>query len=86
MGCLVTGRVRFGSCRLKHGQGCSKVMPARRRQMKKLGQAAVMTLSHVLCARITEALSLRASDFYWRGKCVIICALKGQPQAGCTCS
>ena len=42
-------------------------------------------LWEVLCARITEVLSLRASDFHWRAKCVTICALKGQPQAGCTC-
>ena len=41
-----------------------------------------VTLTHALCARITEVLKLKASDFHWSGRTVTIAALKRQPQAG----
>ena len=41
-----------------------------------------VTLTHALCARITEVLKLKASDFHWTGRTVTIAALKRQPQAG----
>jgi len=40
-----------------------------------------LTLTHVLCARISEVLALKASDFNWRGQCVSIRSLKRQPEA-----
>ena len=40
-----------------------------------------VTLTHILCARITEVLSLKASDFNWKANCVTIRALKRQPEA-----
>ena len=40
-----------------------------------------VTLTHALCARVSEVLKLRASDFHWSGKTVTIAALKRQPQA-----
>ena len=40
-----------------------------------------ITLSHALCARITEVLKLKGSDFHWAAKTVTIAALKRQPQA-----
>ena len=39
----------------------------------------VVTLTHALCARVSEVLKLRASDFHWSGKTVTIVALKRQP-------
>ena len=41
----------------------------------------VVTLTQALCARVSEVLKLRASDFHWSGKTVTIAALKRQPQA-----
>jgi hypothetical protein len=41
----------------------------------------VVTHTHALCARVSEVLKLRASDFHWSGKTVTIAALKRQPQA-----
>ena len=32
----------------------------------------VVTLTHALCARVSEVLKLRASDFHWFGKAVTI--------------
>ena len=43
---------------------------------------AAVTLTHILCARISEVLALKAGDFHWAGKRVTICALKRQPEAG----
>ena len=41
-----------------------------------------ITLTHALCARITEILKLKGADFNWAGKTVTIAALKRQPQGG----
>ena len=40
-----------------------------------------VTLSQMLCARISEVLALRSSDFHWKNKTVTIKALKRQPLA-----
>ena len=39
-----------------------------------------ITLTHILCARISEVLCLKASDFRWSARSVTIAALKRQPQ------
>ena len=39
---------------------------------------ACLLLTHVLCLRVTEALSLKASDFNWRGRYVHVAGLKKQ--------
>ena len=40
-----------------------------------------ISLTHMLCARITEVLSLRNQDFHWATRRVTIRALKRQPEA-----
>ena len=45
----------------------------------------VITLTHALCLRVTEALSLRRCHFNFSKKFVTIPALKRQPQARLCC-
>ena len=39
-----------------------------------------VVLTHILCCRITEVLSLRKRDFDFKKRCVTVRALKRQPQ------
>ena len=40
-----------------------------------------VVLTHVLCCRITEILTLEAGDFNWKANYVTIKPLKRQPEA-----
>ena len=81
------GKKRARTRKMKLGQAAvlsGKVWTQWRNHILKTSTTwlyVAITLSHALCARITEVLKLKSSDFHWAAKTVTIAALKRQPQA-----